>query len=144
MDKGNGFSEEDSVFVQSVYDENNLLHLRFAFDSGIKKLRIDPEMQSCMLYDLEIWLNGKVIYELKDAEGVQCKNKCVESNGQFFGTGAWVFASVDPNFTIDMAGIKLEEHNVLRVDAKVEWLPLLAASALCRPENSGKKKRFFR
>lgn len=144
MDKGNGFSEADSKFVHHVYDENDKLSLRFAFEADIKKLRIDPAMRPCMLYDLEIWLNGKVIYALKDAEAAPTKNAGVESNGNVFGTSAWVFASEDPNFTIDMNGMKLEEQNVLRVDAKVEWLSVQAASALCKPENTGKRKRFFR
>ncbi len=144
MDRGNGFSEADSKFIGNAYDENDNLHMRVAFGDDMKKLRIDPAMRACMLYNLEITLNDKVVYVLKETAPVQANVNCVESNGAMFGEASLVFATDDPNFTIDLTGLKLEKENVLRVDAKVEWLSAAAAAALCKTENVKKKRRFFR
>lgn len=138
MDRGSGFSEADSKFMQNVYDENDCLQMTVVFGNDIKQLRVDPAMRSCMLYDLKLTLNGRVIFAQDKAE--------VEliSNGVLFDERLMVFATEDPNFTVDLGKTELSERNVLSVSAKVEWASAVVTDALCKQEKEKKRKRFFR
>ena len=138
-DIGEGFSETRSGFHNEAYKGEHRIELRFLFSGEDKKLRIDPAMESCMLYHMDLIVNGE-----------RMNIEAVETNGYFMPGGAFVFATDDPNLTIDLTEYELVERNELIFCADVEWIPMEAAAA-CRivePEISEKevpkgRKRWF-
>ena len=142
-DRGNGFSEAESRFVPNVYQNEHDLQLRLEFDGGIQALRLDPSMEPCMLYDLQICINGESVYTLSDGQPAEQGMGAVTHNGTLLGGDTLVFTTEDPNLTVALTGMELKEHNILTMTAKVEWLSKRTALYLCKTEEKRTKRLFF-
>ena len=60
-DKGNGYSEETSYFVEDAYVSEHELEVTLKVAGDVKHLRIDPSMDSCVCRIKELTLNGEEI-----------------------------------------------------------------------------------
>lgn len=129
FDRGNGFSEADSLYLPDVYVAEQELEAEISFDGNVKNLRIDPADKSCMVKIHEIALNGTA---------VPLQKKCIETNGKMVKSGCYVFATQDPNLLVRVSQLPMQGENVLTV--KLEVAPLSEAVA---QDIGSSVKRFF-
>lgn len=118
-DKGNGYSEEESYFVQEAYQGENLIELELKVSGDVKMLRIDPAMGTCMVKILEMTLNGEAV--------PMNKRKNILVNGKVAKPGTFVFPTEDPNINIVMTELKRKAENTLH--ARMEIVRLSQAMA---------------
>ena len=127
-DTGNGFSEEQSYFVpgayagEEAYGEGNKISFDIELPEGIRAVRIDPALESCLvtaeriaLYRLQetaVGDNGKdgVSDREPRAERQVSLKECL-LNGKLISDNAAVFATDDPNITIDFSKQQRPEGN---------------------------------
>jgi len=139
MDRGNGFSEEDSCFFtdeecmvkdgkQTSSNTKESLHLqvKWQIEQDVVRLRIDPYMDSCMIRIQKLIVDGRTV--------------SYESNGSLVGEEILCFATLDPNMTI-----LLPEHQKKTVEVEAEIIPLSMelAEALCKDTSKSSKGHFL-
>lgn len=130
-DTGNGYHEEQSYFVPDAYQGENRIELRLQVGGEVKRLRIDPAFGECMVKIHEITLNGgQVPLE---------KRKMLTANGKIIRGGApesgrnrpeIVFATEDPNFSLELGRMKLQDENELCVSLEIVRLSAQMAAGL--------------
>lgn len=138
IDRGNGYSEEDSYFVKDAYKEPGQLSFEVRAESGITGIRIDPAMEPCLVKVWEfVWNQEKVQVE---------NRKRMTANGRIFKDSEGkterlciVFPTEDPNLDIRLEGMKRQAENVLSVRLEVVSLPAAVAKDLA---GAGKKRIF--
>ncbi len=110
IDKGRGFSEEDSFFpAGSITEEENGLHLSLWIEAGTRQVRIDPAFAECIILVKSLQFNDM------DLE-ITGKRSVLTVNGtQLDDTGSFVFPTDDPNIVISLEGLPFEEDNFLEV-----------------------------
>ncbi len=111
-DKGNGFSEADSFFLEDASGTER--KFRLVFEGERKAVRIDPCSDFCIVYLEEIKWNGK---------SVPVKGKGISTNGVRTGEGVYAFATQDPNITLWPAEAEQRRENVLEVTMQVTRMP---------------------
>lgn len=111
-DKGNGFSEEQSFFLEEVSGQER--QFRLVLEGNYKALRIDPCSDFCIVYLEEIRWNGKP---------VSLKGKSLLTNGIRTGKGVYAFATQDPNITLPLADLEQKQENLLEVSMQVTRVP---------------------
>lgn len=111
-DKGEGFSEEHSFFLEDVSGVER--KFRLVFDGERKALRIDPCSDFCIVYLEEIRWNDKP---------VPLKGKNISTNGIRTGEGVYAFSTQDPNITIWLTEGEQRQENVLEVSMQVTRMP---------------------
>lgn len=100
-DRGNGFNEADSYFIEGAYgvddgkNEGHLIEATIYCQENVKNLRIDPAMESCVVKIDTLSVNGQDVWN---------KKKICQVNGKKNGRQIIVFATTDPNITIDLSG----------------------------------------
>lgn len=122
-DRGNGFSEEASYFVEDAYRDGQTVELRLQVDGDVQVVRIDPMMDSCVVCVEELTFNGNP---------VPLHNKSVfYANGKLLKPAAGaVFPTEDPNLYLKVAELDRQAENELYARMTVARLPLAAAEAL--------------
>lgn len=111
-DKGTGFSEEQSFFLEEVFGIER--EFRLVFEGERKALRIDPCSDFCIVYLEKILWNGKP---------VPFKGKNIVTNGIRTGEGVYAFSTQDPNITLQLAEWEQKQENVLEVSMQVTKVP---------------------
>lgn len=153
VDRGEGFSEEQSFFMRDVYADQNRVNVRIPFTKEVQALRLDPAMAPCLLYGVKICINGRVVYERTPGvkEAYEAPDCAVSANGISAPGGAVVFATNDPNLTISLSGMERLDKNELSMEAGIVLLTGEAAKGLYpempSPEenkDTGKRKAFWR
>lgn len=114
-DKGKGYSEEESYFVQEAYQGENLIELELKVSGDVRMLRIDPAMETCMVKILELTLNGETV--------PMDKKKNILVNGRVAKPGSFVFPTEDPNINIVMTELKRSAENTLYARMEIVRLP---------------------
>lgn len=119
-DCGSGFSEEKSYFVPEAYLNDEDVELQLTVDGNVQMLRIDPAMASCVVSIEEMTFNGK---------DVPIHSKAVlTTNGKLLKSSSGViFATSDPNLSVNVAGLERKPLNVLGMRMKVVILPQAVA-----------------
>ncbi len=109
-DRGEGFHEEDSCYLEEVYqDERNIL-AEISFGRNVVSLRIDPAESICMVKIAELMLNNSE---------VPLKKKYIETNGKNVREGCIIFDTADPNLTIKVSEFPLMNKNILTVKMEI-------------------------
>lgn len=129
-DRGNGFSEEDSVYMPDVYVDEYTIEADIFLDGNVKALRIDPADHACTVKIVEICLNGKV---------VPFQKKYIETNGKIMKTGICIFDTSDPNINIKVAELPMTGENTLSVKMKLTSMPEDMAQDMMRSGRFYKK-----
>lgn len=109
-DQGQGFQEETSYFVNDAHVDEQQVELNLTLEGNLRKLRIDPAMESCIIQIDEFTWNGeKIPFQNK---------KAVTSNGRQAGDTV-IFATSDPNLTLHLDQLQKKAENSLRLKMKV-------------------------
>ncbi len=111
FDRGNGFSEQDSLYIPDVYDENGNIVTDIEFKGDIKNLRIDPADDFCVVKIRELILNG---------EDVSGNKKLIQTNGKMLKNGVFVFETADPNLILTLKEVLIRGENTLHIDMEIE------------------------
>lgn len=131
-DRGNGYQEEQSYFVQDAYQGENLIELELTVSGDVRMLRIDPAMDSCMVKVLEMTFNGETVP--LDKRKVLIVNgkiaKSVEESGRAVPT--LVFPTKDPNINIGLEQLSRLAENVLYARMEIVRIPLSMAEDMAR------------
>lgn len=117
-DFGQGFSEEQSFFVEEKYNLDKYIEFSVPVDSRSKKVRIDPYMDYCMTEIHEIALNGEVL-DLNDNKRIYLNGKKLESENGVLAT----FYYSDPNIVVEVADKVRSTGNLLRVRMTTTEVP---------------------
>lgn len=110
MDRGHGYSEEDSFFVKDAYEGENRIALSLEVEKDVKMLRVDPAMDYCAVKIEKLMFNGIPIDEGR---------KNVAVNGKKLGKGSYVFATKDPNINIKLDRLEKGEQNRLEMELEI-------------------------
>lgn len=116
-DKGDGFSEEQSFFLEEssgVVYSGTERKFQLVFGGERRALRIDPCSDFCIVYLKEILWNDKP---------VPVKGKGISTNGIRVGEGVYAFSTQDPNITLQFAEEGQKQENVLQVVMQVTKVP---------------------
>lgn len=116
-DKGDGFSEEQSFFLEEssgVVYSGAERKFRLVFEGERKALRIDPCSDFCIVYLEEIHWNDKP---------VPMKGRSISTNGIRVGEGVYAFSTQDPNITLLLPEGEQKQENVLQVSMQVTKVP---------------------
>ena len=114
-DRGKGYIEEESYFVQEAYQGENLIELELKVSGDVRMLRIDPAMDTCMVKILEMTLNGEAV--------PMDRKKNILVNGKVAKPGSFVFPTEDPNINIVMTELKRSAENTLHTRMEIVRLP---------------------
>ena len=113
-DRGNGFGEEDSVYIPDIYVDENRIEVEISVDGNVRALRIDPADRSCMVKIKELSLNGTE---------VPIQKKYIETNGKTVKAGCYVFDTQDPNLCVKMSELPMLGDNILSVKMEITPIP---------------------
>lgn len=114
-DKGEGYKEETSYYVQDAYKEENKIELQLVISNDVRKLRIDPSFRPCICKIRELQLNGKEL---------SLENKRVISINGHMGGNTMVFATEDPNINLHLEYFNLKEENHLKVVMEISSISM--------------------
>ncbi len=115
LDYGTGFSEADSRYIPDVYTDESTIEAEIPFDGNVKALRIDPADRPCMVKVEELLLNGV---------RVSLNKKNFSTNGKNIRNGTFVFATADPNMTLQVSALPMKGDNLLSVKLRVSFLAM--------------------
>ena len=126
VDTGSGFCEEDSYFVKEAYDSEGSISFTVSVPPEAKNIRIDPCMYSCMLVLKEVALNGTSLMTLS-GKRLQTNGKLLKGNqlhehrlsGETENELAVVFATQDPNLTIQVGNLVRSTGNQLQLSMEI-------------------------
>ncbi len=130
-DRGQGYSEEDSYFVQDAYQGESLIEMELVVGGDVKMLRIDPALAPCAVKIQEMTFNGRPV--------PLYRRKVLYANGRIVKPAkrerdrycpSIVFATDDPNINIGLGGLERQEENRLYVRMEVAWLSMAVAGDL--------------
>jgi len=125
-DTGNGFREETSHLLYGNYEDENTVELEYVVTGNVKVLRLDPAFDSCVCRILDININGQPLMLTKKGL-LQTNGKILKSRTENETGVSVVFATQDPNISIDMNELLPDKENLLRVRMEVVRLPLQIA-----------------
>ena len=131
-DRGEGFSEEKSYFVPEAYQGENRIEMTLSVGRDVKRLRIDPAFGECMVKVLVMTLNGEAV-PLGKRRMLSANGKVMYGNRKDNGrmSPSMVFATQDPNFSVEIGRLGLQDENELYVSLEIVRLsPQMAADLM--------------
>lgn len=127
-DTGDGYKEEQSYFVREAYKGENRIEFDITINSNVKKIRIDPSMDSCVVKIMEMNFN-KVPVPLQNRKVLTVNGRIIKSKDK--ESGKWqpsiVFPTADPNINIAIDKLERMEENQLYVKMEIVRMPLSMA-----------------
>lgn len=130
-DRGEGYREEESYFVEHAYVGEERVEFTLKIDGNVRNLRIDPAFAACVCRMERISFNGEEI-DLQN-------RRLMTVNGAIAGN-TLVFSTRDPNINLHLERLNRKGENRLEVEMDI----LLLSAALCEDleKNLRKKIRF--
>lgn len=128
-DRGQGFKEEQSYFVEHTLTHCDEMELRLQVPAGMKVVRIDPCEEPCLIQIKKLWWNKEEQFLDK-----QITVNGIKGKGAKNGYAEYVFATRDPNFTISLDKLTEKEkgQNELRVQLEIHKISLQLANTLTK------------
>jgi SAM-dependent methyltransferase len=126
LDEGEGYSEEDSIFPEEQYDENNIINLDIRVSADCRKVRVDPAFAPCIVTILKATWNGKSLSD----EGMNIDiHPC---NGEWISDDTFAFNTDDPNieFGLEDRNLSVQERNHLKLSLLMSFIPKRSADAI--------------
>jgi len=136
LDEGSGYSEEESIFPEEQYDENNIINLDIRVSSDCRNVRVDPAFAPCIVTILDATWNGK---SLSDGS----MNISIHpGNGQWISDDTMVFNTDDPNieFGLESNTLSVQERNHLKLSLLMAFLPSKSADAVVESVEAQEEK----
>ena len=126
LDRGNGYSEEDSFFPEDQYDDKNEIHIDIRVDSECKVVRVDPAFAPCLVTILDAKWNGKPIADSS------CNIDIHPVNGEWIADDSFIFDSNDPNIEFGLTNNRLsvQDNNHLEISLLTTMIPGHFAQAI--------------
>ena len=115
VDKGYGFYEEESYYIEDVYTDEFHLEAEIPLEGNMKGIRIDPTNRSCVLRIMELALDG---------DEIPLQRKYIEINGRKLKTGAFIFETQDPNIHVKLSELPVTSESVLKVRLEISSMPV--------------------
>ncbi len=108
-DRGAGFSEADSFFVNNAVIKDNSIEFKIEFTGDVRALRIDPMSLPCVV--------SVRSFNLNDESVLPYLKRKLTANGKRLKSSktGFVFATSDPGMTLSLADTKLRDKNTLDV-----------------------------
>ncbi|MCI8528274.1 MAG: class I SAM-dependent methyltransferase [Lachnospiraceae bacterium] len=131
QDRGGGYSEEESYFVEEAYQGDQLIDVKLQVGGDVKMLRIDPSMSPCVVKIKEMTFNGETV-PLDKKKMITANGRIVKpskENAQVYCPSI-VFATEDPNINISLGELPCLAQNSLRMRMEIVRLPLSMAQDL--------------
>ena len=128
FDEGAGYSEDDSIFPEEQYDDNNIIELDILVDAHCKVVRFDPAFAPCIVTILDAEWNGVSM----DDSATDITLRPV--NGEWISDDSFMFNTDDPNIEFDLTGSRLsiKERNHLKLRILTTIVPKNAADAIIK------------
>ncbi len=138
-DRGRGYSEEDSYFVENARREDGKVRAELTVDGDVRRLRIDPAFCSCAVRILEISFNGESV-PLKKRGILRCNGKAAKPEKGADGTCSLsvLFATEDPGISLELAGFERKPENKLYFSMEIVCLPSGMARSLAGTVKRGR------
>lgn len=130
-DTGSGYSEENSYFVEEAYLEENLIELNLKVNGNVKRLRIDPSLDSCMVKIVVMTFNGEAV-PLRNRKVMVINGKAAWPDQNKAGFPSIVFPTQDPNINIKVEALERKAENLLYAKMEVVRLPLAMAQDMAK------------
>ncbi len=111
FDYGQGAKEDDSYFVKEAFVSTTEILVEVNVPNGLKYLRIDPLMDSCLVEILETTWNDELVTFNKRGQLI--------TNGEKQKNGVFVFATTDPNVNFDVSTMNDTDNNVFCAKMRV-------------------------
>ncbi|MBQ9590269.1 MAG: class I SAM-dependent methyltransferase [Butyrivibrio sp.] len=126
FDEGDGFSEEESIFPEEQYDDNNSVSLDIKVNSHVKTVRIDPAFAPCMVTIESATWNGEGFSD----DDVDVTIHPV--NGKWVSDDSIIFNTTDPNIEFGLTSdhLNVQDRNHLCLKMIMTLLPEKAANAV--------------
>ena len=126
FDEGDGFSEEESIFPEEQYDDNNSVSLDIKVNPHVKTVRIDPAFAPCMVTIESATWNGEGFSD----DDVDVMIHPV--NGKWVSDDSIIFNNTDPNIEFGLTSdhLNVQDRNHLCVKMIMTLLPEKAANAV--------------
>ncbi len=130
-DKGSGYSEEASYFVENAYQGDNLIDMKLQVEKEVNALRIDPGLFPCVVKIKEMTFNGETV-PLEKKKMLSANGRIVKPSGEDTEkySPSIVFGTNDPNLSIAVRELARLSQNTLRVRMEIVRLPLNMAQDL--------------
>lgn len=130
-DRGEGFSEEKSYFVPEAYQGENRIEMTLSVGRDVKRLRIDPAFGECMVKVLAMTFNGETV-PLWKRRMLSANGKVMYGDRKESGrmSPSMVFATQDPNFSVETGKLKQQDENELFVSLEIVRLSSQMAADL--------------
>ena len=109
-DKGYGFHEEESYYIEDVYTDEFHLEAEIPLAGDMKGIRIDPANCSCVLRILKLAL---------DCDEIPLQKRYVEMNGRKLKTGAVIFETHDPNIHVKLSELPMTSQSILKIRLEI-------------------------
>lgn len=138
-DFGKGFVEENAYFVKDAYIGENEILCEIKIPKGMKALRIDPAMEACVIAIKEFAvsccsskesnsstrniLQGKSIF-------FNSTQKFILTNGHKIANRSYVFATNDPNITVNLTEEEQKAGALLTLKMEITPLSISMAQTL--------------
>lgn len=137
-DTGRGYREEESEFLQDVWQSEQLVEFEIPVNGDVRMLRIDPGMEPCICKVLELTFNGRTVpVEKKGIVETNAKPlKGVKDTSGNVCPG-YVFPTADPNISIRLSALQPQGENTLFARLQVVRLPLAMAEDVARTVKRG-------
>lgn len=138
-DMGAGFSEENAYFVENAYIGEHEILCEIKIPPGRKALRVDPAMEACVISFKKFSVSCK---NVKDGNGparniLQGKSiffnstqKFLMTNGHKIANSSYVFATNDPNITVNLTEEEQRVGALLTIQMEITSLTISMAQTL--------------
>ena len=124
FNRGQGFSETDSLFVKDAYFLGDTIRFEAEFTGDVVDLRLDPSMEPGIVCIDELTINGNpfplVIRKTVEANGRSLKGR----------VPGFCFDTADPNIVLHLAKTGLKPVNSFHVSYRFSRVPESMASDL--------------
>jgi len=116
IDKGDGFSEDDSFFPEETYDEHQTVKLDVEVTSKARCVRVDPAFNRCIVTFKNILWND-ISIESDDIDVT------ISHNGKWASNDTIIFDTMDPNIEFGLPEDMSGDKNHLKVKMVMTMIP---------------------
>lgn len=116
IDKGDGFSEDDSFFPEETYDEHQTVKLDVEVTSKARCVRVDPAFNRCIVTFKNILWND-ISIESDDIDVT------ISHNGKWASNDTIIFDTMDPNIEFGLPEDMTGDENHLMVKMVMTMIP---------------------
>ncbi|WP_081668189.1 SAM-dependent methyltransferase [Butyrivibrio sp. MC2013] len=116
-DLGEGYSEEESEYLDAIYNEQGIADIELELESDVRKIRLDPTMHPCIVAVKRVLWNDVSMMENDSLMQIH-------PNGAWLSDESIVFDSDDPQIEFDLSGEALKKRAMNRMHIRILMTPI--------------------